>query len=129
MLQCVPRSQIYCSLKRPLTESAARPSFPDRIFTFFLYATAGVGGAAGLCQLALQLLMSKPRASTHLLLLQLCGAALVCVLLAGFPFTGTSAIAGHWLFGAKGCVTLAVIRHVSRRALRDKRRGGPRAAR
>ena len=74
---------------------------------------AGVGGAAGLCRVGLQLVARRPRAATHLLLLQLCAAGLVGVLLAGFPFTGTSAIAGHWLFGAKGCVTLAVIRHVS----------------
>lgn len=74
---------------------------------------AGVSAAAALSWLVLRLLVAKPRVAAHLLLLQLCTAGLVCTVLAGFPFTGTSAIAGRWLYGAKGCMAQAFLQHVS----------------
>ncbi|KAJ1524318.1 hypothetical protein ONE63_010826 [Megalurothrips usitatus] len=73
---------------------------------------AGVGSAASLSWLALHLGVAKPRLPSQLLLLQLTSAALVCSVLAGFAFTGTSAIAGHWLYGARGCIAHALIHHV-----------------
>ncbi|XP_052123484.1 rhodopsin-like [Frankliniella occidentalis] len=72
----------------------------------------GVSAAAALSWLSLHLLVARPRAPTHLLLLQLCAAALACTVLSGFPFTGTSAVTGHWLYGAKGCIAQAFIQHL-----------------
>ncbi|KAK3914086.1 Rhodopsin [Frankliniella fusca] len=75
-------------------------------------ANGGVSAAAALGWLSLHLLVARPRAPTHVLLLQLCAAALAGTVLSGFPFTATSAVTGHWLYGAKGCIAQAFIQHV-----------------
>ncbi|XP_067004049.1 visual pigment-like receptor peropsin [Anabrus simplex] len=56
------------------------------------------------------LLSSLLNAKTHLLTLNLALASLGRAVLAGFPFTGTSTLAGRWLFGPNCCQLFAFLR-------------------